>query len=79
MQESYGIPSPTATPCPLCGGPRILTDSYGALVLVPLGELWRYPPDQSSNLIALVCLSCGAVQLFAKWPRSLITSPSSEP
>ncbi len=62
--------APGPSPCLECGGARVAADAYSGMQLVASGS------HQSSELRALVCVSCGHATFYAKEPERMIRRES---
>ncbi|MCA1668223.1 MAG: hypothetical protein LC793_12675 [Thermomicrobia bacterium] len=62
--------APGPSPCLECGGARVVAEAYSGMQLVASGS------HQSSELRALVCVSCGHATFYAKEPERMIRRES---
>lgn len=62
---------PNPTPCPTCGGERLLADVGNNVRLVRHGTRLPGLSGPTTECWALVCEACGQAMLFAKDPAVL--------
>lgn len=66
-QEAH---SPIPTPCPQCGGARGLAEAAATVRLVRPGTILQ--GRHSSALWAVVCVTCGYTDFYAKEPAEVV-------